>query len=142
MLSINCYGGVGEIGGNKVLLEDGNTRFFFDFGFPFKKRAKYFEEYLNPRPGAGLLDLLEMGLIPPIQGILRDDLAGKKVWQKFSSSPLFRQLDIDGILLTHAHVDHSGYISFLRDDIPCDDIPYCVPSAKDDKDAYADTRRQ
>ncbi len=118
MLSITCYGGVGEIGGNKVLLEDSDTRLFFDFGFPFKKRAKYFEEFLNPRPGAGLLDLLETGLVPPIKGILREDLASKTLWQKFASSPLYRELEVDGVLLTHAHVDHSGYISFLRDDIP------------------------
>ncbi|MBT9159903.1 MAG: MBL fold metallo-hydrolase RNA specificity domain-containing protein [Dehalococcoidia bacterium] len=118
MLSITCYGGVGEIGGNKILLEDGETRLFFDFGFPFKKRAKYFEEYLNPRPGAGLLDLLEMGILPPLRGIYQEGMESKKLWQRFRSLPLYRELSIDGVLLTHAHLDHSGYISFLRDDIP------------------------
>mgnify|MGYP001059474237 CR=1 FL=1 len=118
MLAITCYGGVAEVGGNKVLVEDGDTRFFFDFGFPFKKRSGFFEEFLSPRPGAGLLDLLETRLLPPLKGVLREDLAKKSLWDKFHSSPLYRELSIDGILLTHAHVDHSGYISFLRDDIP------------------------
>lgn len=118
MLSITCYGGVNEIGGNKVLLEDGDTRFFFDFGFPFKKRERYFEEFVAPRPGAGLLDLLETGLLPPLKGVLREDLIKKNLWKKFASSPLYRELSVDGVLLTHAHIDHSGYISFLRDDIP------------------------
>ena len=31
MVSLTFYGGVDEIGGNKVLLEDGDVRFFFDF---------------------------------------------------------------------------------------------------------------
>ncbi len=108
------YGGAGEIGGNKVLLEDANTRLFFDFGTPFARRYQYFEEYLKPRPGAGLLDLLEMGLLPPLKGIYRSDLSTEGVWSRFK--PI--ELEVNGILLSHAHIDHSGYISFLREDIP------------------------
>ncbi len=47
------------IGGNKILLEDRDSRLFFDFGTTFKTRDLYFEKYLNPRSGAGVLDLLE-----------------------------------------------------------------------------------
>ena len=32
MVNLTVYGGVDEIGGNKVLLEDGDVRVFFDFG--------------------------------------------------------------------------------------------------------------
>ncbi|MBM3133606.1 MAG: exonuclease, partial [Chloroflexi bacterium] len=118
MLSITSYGGVNEIGGNKVLLESGDTRFFFDFGAPFKKRARFFGEFFSPRPGAGLRDLLETSLLPPLKGILREDLAGKDLWDKFAPSARMRALSIDGVLLSHAHMDHSGYVSFLRDDVP------------------------
>jgi ribonuclease J len=66
---ITFYGGVNEVGGNKILLEDNDTRIFLDFGKGFARRAKYFEEYLKPRPANGLLDFIEMGLIPDIEGV-------------------------------------------------------------------------
>jgi ribonuclease J len=114
MISLTFYGGVEEIGGNKVLLQEGDTSLFFDFGVSFNRRYHYFEEYLKPRPGAGILDLLEMGLVPPLRGIYRDDLAPEDVLAHFDC----QELTLEGILLSHAHVDHSGYISFLREDIP------------------------
>ena len=119
MVKLTFYGGVNEIGGNKVLLEDGDTRLFFDFGTSFAKRYLYFEEYLKPRSIVGLLDLLEMGLLPPLQGLYRDDLVlDEDLWRCFRSSSSFHELTVDGVLLSHAHLDHSGYISFLRQDIP------------------------
>jgi len=118
VVSLTCYGGVNEIGGNKVLLEDGEVRLFFDFGLPFAHRSRYYEEYLNPRASWGLLDLLEVGLLPPLNGIYRQDLTLPDLWDRFSSSPHYRELHIDGVLLSHAHLDHSGYISFLDRDIP------------------------
>jgi mRNA degradation ribonuclease J1/J2 len=33
--TLTFYGGVNEIGGNKILLQDGDTRVFFDFGMSF-----------------------------------------------------------------------------------------------------------
>jgi len=118
MPSLTLYGGVNEIGGNKVLLEEGDTALFFDFGTSFAQRYHYFEEYLKPRASAGLLDLLEMRMLPPLRGIYRDDLASKAPWHRFKSSPIYRELAVDGVLLSHAHVDHSGYISFLGEDVP------------------------
>jgi ribonuclease J len=118
MLNLTFYGGVDEIGGNKVLLEEGETTLFFDFGTSFARRYLYFEEYLKPRASAGLLDLLQMELLPPLRGIYRDDIAGEALWRRFESSPLYREFTIKGVLLSHAHIDHSGYISFLRQDIP------------------------
>jgi ribonuclease J len=108
---ITFYGGVNEVGGNKILLEDGGTRIFLDFGKGFSRRAKFFEEYLKPRPANGLVDFIEMGLIPDIEGVYREDLlemAGKK-----AGAPA-----VDAVLVSHAHADHVDYISFLHRDIP------------------------
>jgi len=119
MVTITCYGGVDEIGGNKVFLRDGDICLSFDFGTSFGRRYLFFEEYLKPRPGVGLLDLLKMELLPPLEGIYRQDLVpNDDLWPSLRDSPLYRELSLDGVLLSHAHIDHSGYISFLDTNIP------------------------
>jgi ribonuclease J len=119
MVRLSFYGGINEIGGNKILLEDEGRRLLLDFGFPYKRHKLFYEEYLKPRSGAGLLDPLVLGLLPPLEGIYRDDLETPGLWQQFRNLPLYRRLEaIDGVLLSHAHLDHSGHISFLREDIP------------------------
>ena len=40
MTSLTFYGGVNEIGGNKILLEDKDTRVFLDFGKGFSRRLR------------------------------------------------------------------------------------------------------
>ncbi len=119
MVDLTFYGGVNEIGGNKVLLEDEERNLFLDFGYSFNENKQFYEEYLRPRGGAGLLDPLEMGLIPPLEGIYRDDILTPGLWQRFCRHLLYRKIkSLEGGLLSHAHLDHSGYISFLKEGIP------------------------
>lgn len=119
MVKLTFYSGVKEVGGNKILLEDDDRRLFLDFGYPYSKYRNFYEEYMKPRPGAGLLDLLVMKLLPPLEGLYRDDLETSELWQQFRQSEHYRKLEkVDGILLSHAHLDHSGHISFLKENIP------------------------
>jgi ribonuclease J len=73
--SVACYGGVGEIGGNKILLEDAGRRVMFDFGKAFGRYGDYFDGvFIKERVTRGLLDPLALGLVPPLRGLLREDL--------------------------------------------------------------------
>lgn len=119
-VALTVYEGAKTIGGNKILLEDGDTAVFLDFGTSFDARSRYFEEFVAPRSRAGLIDLIHMELLPPLRGIYRSDLqdpAGR-VWERAERFPHFRRLSVDGVLLSHAHMDHIGYISFLDTGIP------------------------
>ena len=111
MTSLTFFGGVNEIGGNKILLEDKDTRVFLDFGMSFGKNGAYFDKFMKPRSTQGIKDYIEMGLVPNLEGLYRDDL------MEMNHSKLVAP-DIDAVLLTHAHADHANYISFLHEKIP------------------------
>ncbi|MCX5973483.1 MAG: hypothetical protein NTU59_02160 [Coprothermobacterota bacterium] len=68
-MKITIHGGVGEIGGNKILLEDGKTRIWLDFGASFEGSGGYYVDWLKPRNVYGLLDHFEFGLLPKLKGL-------------------------------------------------------------------------
>jgi len=122
-LSITVYGGApGEIGGNRILLEWARRRWLLDFGMRFGATGRFFEEFVKPRGSTlGLRDYLRMGLLPPIEGLYRSDLIAHEpnLFDRYRDHPHHRRIEhVDGVLLTHGHVDHVGSVGFLREDIP------------------------
>src|SRR5436305_13762260 len=69
MTNLTFYGGVGEIGGNKVLVEDRDARIWLDMGSTFDFGSEYFVEYLTPRERCGLRDYFALGLLPRLPGL-------------------------------------------------------------------------
>ena len=129
MVKLTFYGGVNEIGGNKILLEYKNTRIFLDFGMSFNQTNKYLSEFLQPRKLNGIGDFIELGLLPVFKGIYRKDYlnhCGMKIHDKPS---------VDAIFISHAHADHSAFIHFLDKDIPI----YCSKTSKLILQALEDT---
>ena len=94
-------GGVAEIGGNKFLIEDGDTTILLDFGMSYADRRRFYSEpLLSPRNER---ELLEFGMLPDLRGLYKFDDA---------------EPTVDGVFLSHSHGDHSACISFLNRKIP------------------------
>jgi len=109
---LTFFGGKNEIGGNQILLEHGFTKIFLDFGLNFERYKNYFAEFLQPRKCNPLLDFLEFNLIPGLDGIYRKDYC------KYSNLPYPNKPLIKACMLSHAHIDHAGFVNLLREDIP------------------------
>ena len=117
--TLTFYGGVNEIGGNKILLQDRDVKVFFDFGMSFALKKQYYSPpFLSPKSEKSLQ---ELGILPKIAGIYIDE-----------KSP-----EIDAVFISHAHMDHSAYISFINRQIPV----YCGETTKIILQASSEMRR-
>lgn len=143
MLSLTFYGGVKEIGGNKVLVDNGSSRLFLDFGKSYTRMGDFYEEFLQPRTNNALRDLLGLDVIPKLHGVYRSDFleldgiderleqigcSDSSLWKTGLRNydqelALSGRPRLDGVLISHAHLDHSGDICLLDERIPI----YCSP---------------
>lgn len=99
--TLTVYGGVNEIGGNKILIQDKDTRVFFDFGMSFTAKKQFYSPpYLSPKNEKSLQ---ELGILPDIKGLY-----------KFDPDPP----EADAVFISHGHLDHSAYLSFIKREIP------------------------
>ena len=116
--SLTFYGGVDEIGGNKILLQDRDTKIFLDFGMSFASRKKFYSPpFLSPKSEESLR---ELEILPKIKGVYREE----------------KNPEIHAVFLSHSHMDHSAYISFVNREIPV----YCGETTKTILQALSDIR--
>jgi ribonuclease J len=111
MASLTCYGGVNEIGGNKILVEDGQTRIFLDFGQSFNHLKDYFVEYLQPRTRFGLRDYFGLDLMPELTGLYNE-------WALQRTHISYKEPEYQGVFITHPHYDHIAHLRYLDQKIP------------------------
>lgn len=99
-MKIIIHRGTHEIGGSCVELETGNNRILIDFGIPLVTRDhKPFDS--NSLKGKTIQDLKAHDILPDIKGLYKDE---KK--------------EIDGILISHSHLDHYGFLQYVNPEIP------------------------
>ncbi|MHA1680581.1 MAG: MBL fold metallo-hydrolase [Promethearchaeota archaeon] len=110
-ITITLYGGTDGIGGNKILLETGDERFFLDHGQSFSYGEKYFAGWLGARERMGLKDHFALGLIPKIPGLYSADALEKTDFAY--QVPAF-----DGIFISHVHYDHVAHLKYVDPELP------------------------
>jgi len=110
-VNITFYGGVNEIGGNKILLKDRKVKVFFDFGQSFTMGADFFTDRLAPRGLYGLKDYFEFDLMPRISGLYSER-------QLMYTDLRYSRPKFDAVFISHAHFDHVAHIYFIDEKIP------------------------
>ena len=110
-MKVTVHGGVEEIGGNKILLEDKDARIWLDMGQSFSFGEELFAEFLGPRMRFGLRDYFALDLMPKIPGLYSHEMLE-------STDFPYRRPEFSAILLSHVHFDHSTHIAFADPKIP------------------------
>ena len=110
--TVRFHGGVGEIGGNKIVVEDGPEKILFDFGPSFSPAfEEFYVDFLQPRSTSPVKDLLEFGLLPRLAGLYSEEAL-------LQSDLPYRPPEFHAVFLTHAHADHAGYLRYIDPSIP------------------------
>ncbi len=93
---------------------------FLDFGMSFAMKKQFYSPpFLSPKSEKSLQ---ELGILPKISGVY-----------KFDRKPP----EIDAVFLSHGHLDHSAYLSFIKREIPV----YCGETTQIILKALSEVRR-
>ena len=101
-MQLVIHRGTHEIGGSFVEIASGQGRLIIDIGIPLVDRGgqnfniRDYKGYSGP-------ELVEKGILPKIQGLYK--------WDTNNDRP-------NGIVISHAHIDHYGFYKHIHEDIP------------------------
>jgi len=99
-MNLTIHRGTHEIGGSCVELRTSNNRILIDFGIPLVSNGqKPFD--INQLKGKTIHELKTQSILPDIKGLYKDE-----------------RKNIDGILISHSHLDHYGFLQYVNPEIP------------------------
>lgn len=100
-MKFKIHRGTKEIGGSCVQVWTENTRMLIDIGMPLiEKDGSEFN--MEKYESFTVKELIKAGALPDIKGIYKNE-----------------DNIIDGVLLSHAHLDHYGLFNFLNPNLKC-----------------------
>lgn len=98
-MKLIIHRGTRKIGGNCIEIRTANTRVIIDIGTPLTDREGT-EFDLNKYQGMTVEELRTKKILPDIDGLYKD-----------------AKILIDGVLISHPHIDHYGFSTFLHPQI-------------------------
>jgi len=100
-MKFKIHRGTKEIGGSCVHIWTEKTKILLDYGIPLVEKDGS-EFNIDKYKTLTIKELIEKSILPNIKGIYKDD---KNV--------------INGVILSHAHLDHYGLFNFLNPNLKC-----------------------
>ena len=99
-MQLIIHRGTQEIGGSCVEIKTTNSRILIDLGMPLVSSSG---ERFDPNilKGKSVDDLKKLAVLSRIEGLYKDE-----------------KRSIDGILISHSHLDHYGLLGYVHPDIP------------------------
>lgn len=99
-MKLIIHRGTKEIGGSCVELKTANNRILIDFGIPLISHDQQPFD-INQIKGKSIEELRVRCILPDIKGLYKGEEKG-----------------IDGILISHSHLDHYGFLQYVNQEIP------------------------
>jgi len=101
-MNLTIHRGSHEIGGTCVEVRGGDSRIILDIGMPLVGADKKEKFDFRPFEKMSGRALVKKGILPDVKGLY--------AWDKCSKP-------IDGLLISHAHMDHYGFLRYIREDL-------------------------
>lgn len=111
--TIHFHGGIGTIGGTKIIVQEAGYRVLFDFGLAYAPGGDFWGHRIAPRPGHDRLkDLMALGYVPRLDGLYRaTDCKGLGLEPGCGDGSTH-------VFISHVHLDHMAVVDLLADDLP------------------------